>query len=217
VELLKPYAAEDRCSNWFQNENSLQYSGANLIVKRVTMVVKNDSKYFPLNQFLSRSSKKRVRLSFTEIEKILDAPLPESAKRGRSFWSNRARGGVQAAAWLEAGFRVADVDLIGRVVVFRRPILRYSVRREGNEIRWDAGMVRAFRAYLGVNQAEMAEMLGVRQQTVSEWETAAYTPTRSRSKYLTLVAEQRGFYLGGGEQEISAQSILDIDKDDETV
>jgi predicted DNA-binding protein (UPF0251 family) len=181
------------------------------------MVVKNDSKYFPLYQYLCRSSQKSIQLSFVEIEKILDAALPESAKRGRSFWSNRTRGGVQAAAWLEAGFRVAVVDLVGQVVVFRRPILRYRVHREGNEIRWDADMVRAFRAYLGINQAEMAEMLGVRQQTVSEWETSAYTPTRSRSKYLTLVAEQRGFYLGGGEQEISTQSWLDIDSDDVTV
>ncbi len=181
------------------------------------MVVKTDSKYFPLYQYLGRSSKKRIQLSFIEIENVLDAPLPESAKKGRSFWSNRARGGVQAAAWLETGFRVANVDLVKKVIVFHRPTLRYKVHRDGDEIRWDADMIRAFRAYLGVSQARMADMLGVRQQTVSEWETSAYTPTRSRSKHLTMVAEQRGFYLGMGEKEMFPQSNLRIDKDDDTV
>ncbi len=181
------------------------------------MVVKNGSKYFPLYQYLSHVAKKSIQLSFVEIEQILDAPLPDSAGKGRSFWSNRAQGGVQAAAWLDAGFLVANVDLTKQTVVFRRPLVRYTVHRDGDEIRWDADMIRAFRAYLGVNQAQMADMLGVRQQTVSEWETSAYTPTRSRSKFLTMVAEQRGFYLGGGEQEIVPHSAASIDKDNVTV
>lgn len=181
------------------------------------MVVKSGSKYFPLYQHLSRSTTESIKLSFAKIERIIDASLPDSARTSRSFWSNRSRGGVQAAAWLEADFRVEHVDFVEGYVVFQRSLLRYTVRREGDDVRWDAEMIRAFRAHLGINQQEMAEILGVRQQTVSEWETSAYEPTRSRSKHLTMVAEQRGFYLGGGEHGILSRPKNDIDKDDETV
>ena len=36
----------------------------------------------------------------------------------------------------------------------------------------------------------------MRQQTVSEWETGVYAPTRATSKFLTLVAERAGFNFG---------------------
>jgi DNA-binding transcriptional regulator YiaG len=39
----------------------------------------------------------------------------------------------------------------------------------------------------------MAEELGVRQQTISEWETGMYRPRRAMSKYLTIIAERVGF------------------------
>ncbi len=181
------------------------------------MAVKAGLKYFPLHQHLKCLPDERIKISFTEIERILDAALPDSAYRSRSFWGNRVRGGIQAAAWLEANYRVVDIDLVQGYVVFQRPLVRYTVRREGADVRWDADMIRALRAYLGVNQQEMAEILGVRQQTVSEWENSAYTPTRSRSKHLTMVAEQKEFYLGGGEQDVIIRPIGDIDKEDATV
>jgi len=181
------------------------------------MAVRADSKYFPLYQHLKSLSVESVKISFTEIEQILDAALPGSAYRSRSFWSNRVRGGVQAAAWLDANYQVGDIDLDQGYVVFQQPLVRYTVRREGAEVRWDADMIRALRMYLGVNQQEMAEILGVRQQTVSEWENSAYAPTRSRSKHLTMVAEQKDFYLGGGEQGVLIRPNRGVDRDDETV
>jgi DNA-binding XRE family transcriptional regulator len=45
-------------------------------------------------------------------------------------------------------------------------------------------------------QAELAEKLGMRQQTISEWETGMYEPKRSTSKFLTMFAEQAGFQYG---------------------
>jgi DNA-binding transcriptional regulator YiaG len=39
----------------------------------------------------------------------------------------------------------------------------------------------------------MAKQLGIRQQTVSEWEKGKYTPTKASAKYLTLVAEKAAF------------------------
>ena len=157
------------------------------------MTVKPGSKYFPLLAHLRRSQAHELTLGFAEIEALLDEPLPPSAYSKRAFWSNRRRGGHQSAAWLEAGYRVAEADLKGRRVTFTPARVRYNVQRARGEVRWTGNMIRALRQHLQASQEEMAEMLGVRQQTVSEWETEAYAPTRARSKHLTLVAESSEF------------------------
>lgn len=99
---------------------------------------------------------------------------------------------------MAAGYHVAEVNFEAGYVAFKRPRLEYTVEHREGETIWDAELVRALRAHLGVNQAGLAEILGVRQQTVSEWETGAYAPTRARSKHLTLVAERADFPLGEG-------------------
>ena len=58
---------------------------------------------------------------------------------------------------------------------------------------WDAEAVRALRAHLGATQGELAGELGVRQQTVSEWETNAYQPRGASARLLSMVAEQAEF------------------------
>ena len=64
---------------------------------------------------------------------------------------------------------------------------------------WDAGSVRALRQHMELTQDGLAEELGVRQQTVSEWETGAYRPRGASERLLTLVAERAGFdYDSGG-------------------
>jgi DNA-binding transcriptional regulator YiaG len=57
-------------------------------------------------------------------------------------------------------------------------------------------MIKALRGHMGLNQAQLAESLGVRQQTVSEWENGLYEPSRATSKYLMLVAERADFSYG---------------------
>jgi DNA-binding transcriptional regulator YiaG len=60
----------------------------------------------------------------------------------------------------------------------------------------------ALRSHLGLNQAGLAEALGVRQQTISEWESGRYEPSRARSKHLSLIAEGAGFrYLAHEDQD----------------
>lgn len=58
---------------------------------------------------------------------------------------------------------------------------------------WDSKKVKKFRKCLGRTQAELAEDLGVRQQTVSEWETGLYTPRGASAKLLGMLAERAGF------------------------
>jgi len=64
---------------------------------------------------------------------------------------------------------------------------------------WDAGKVRALRRHLEMTQDEMAEELGTRQQTISEWETGMYRPRGLSERLLSMVAERAGFeYEAGG-------------------
>ncbi len=60
-------------------------------------------------------------------------------------------------------------------------------------IDWDAEEIKALRTHMGLSQVDLAQELGVRQQTISEWETGLYKPRRSTAKYLTMVAERVGF------------------------
>ncbi len=66
-------------------------------------------------------------------------------------------------------------------------------RRVEYVVEWDAERIKALRDHLGMTQQQLAEELGVRQQTISEWEVGMYAPRRSTSKYLSLIAERAGF------------------------
>lgn len=62
---------------------------------------------------------------------------------------------------------------------------------------WTAETIGALRASLGMTQAEFARTLGVRQQTVSEWETGRYLPRGASARMLSMLAEQRAPYDPG--------------------
>ena len=64
---------------------------------------------------------------------------------------------------------------------------------------WDAGRVKALRRHLGLSQEQLAQEMGTRQQTISEWETGLYRPRGLSERLLSLVAERAGFdYDAGG-------------------
>ena len=58
---------------------------------------------------------------------------------------------------------------------------------------WDAGQVRALRQHLRLTQAALSDELGVRQQTVSDWETGVYQPRGASARLLSLLAEGAAF------------------------
>jgi DNA-binding transcriptional regulator YiaG len=53
--------------------------------------------------------------------------------------------------------------------------------------------VQALRQHLGLTQRELAERLGIRQQTVSEWETGMYKPRGASITLLSIIAERAKF------------------------
>jgi DNA-binding transcriptional regulator YiaG len=61
------------------------------------------------------------------------------------------------------------------------------------KVDWDGQQVRALRQHLKLTQAKLADELGTRQQTISEWEIGMYKPRGTSATLLTLVAERSGF------------------------
>ncbi len=153
------------------------------------------SKYQPLQDHLRRVNQPEVILSFAEIERLMGEPLPASARDRKAWWSNRS-GGLQARAWMEADYLVESVDLTQTTVTFRKPPTIYTVERDGDIVLWNGELIKAFRRHLKLSQTEFADLLGVHQATVSQWENHAYLPTTATSKYLSLVAERSNFSYG---------------------
>lgn len=63
----------------------------------------------------------------------------------------------------------------------------------GKKPQWDADSVKALRLHMELTQTELADVLGVRQQTVSEWETGAYQPRGASGTLLGRVADDAGY------------------------
>ncbi len=158
--------------------------------------MKGSSKYQPLFDYLRQCDRQEVTLTFAEIERIVGQPLPSSARSRKAWWSNRKQGGVQARAWIDADFLAEVVDLAAEQVTFRKPPNTYTVERQGDTVLWNGTLIKAFRRHLNLSQIEFAELLGVHQATVSQWENQVYEPTLATSKYLSIVAEQAGFTYG---------------------
>lgn len=64
--------------------------------------------------------------------------------------------------------------------------------------KWDKERIQALRQHLGLTQQEMAEELGTRQQTISEWETGLYQPRGASATLLFMIAEKAGFKYEAG-------------------
>ena len=64
---------------------------------------------------------------------------------------------------------------------------------KANRLQWDSKHIRALRHHLGLTQRELADRLGTRQQTISEWETGMYKPRGASITLLSIVAERISF------------------------
>lgn len=72
-------------------------------------------------------------------------------------------------------------------------------RRRRRDESWDADSIRRLREHVGLTQAQLADELNTRQQTISEWERGAYRPRGPAARLLTRVAEDVAFpYDAGG-------------------
>ncbi|BAZ16125.1 XRE family transcriptional regulator [Calothrix sp. NIES-4071] len=148
-----------------------------------------ESKYQPLQEYLENSNAAETTLTFTEIEEIIGNTLPDSARTKKQWWGNRNKGALQADSWMKAGYVVKKINLDEKKVTFGKPVTTYKVEPVKDTVKWNSESIKALRQKMGLTQSEFAMELGVRQQTVSEWENGVYEPRRMASKYLSKVAE----------------------------
>jgi hypothetical protein len=80
-------------------------------------------KYLPLEEWFREqpATTKQIELTFDEVEAILGGPLPKSATRLMTWWTN-VQPKIQShrTAWLNNGWVVAEFDLGARRVKFIR-------------------------------------------------------------------------------------------------
>ncbi|PZV15363.1 MAG: transcriptional regulator [Leptolyngbya sp.] len=160
------------------------------------MSIKPGSKYYPLFEYLQRCNQEETTLTFPAIEALMGCSLPASARRKKNWWSNRdSSSALQASAWINAGYQIESVDLAQQTVTFHKFQAQYNIQQKDGEIVWKQDAIQALRKYMGLTQAQFAQELGVRRQTVSEWENGVYDPDRSTSKFLELIAKQSDFQV----------------------
>lgn len=79
-----------------------------------------DSRYAPLAVWLQNQESNRIFLSFEEIEAIIQDALPTSARKHRNWWANDTVSHSQSQQWIEAGWRVSNVNISEERVIFSR-------------------------------------------------------------------------------------------------
>lgn len=94
------------------------------------------SKYQPLGDFLAARETTPWRATFAGIEAVIGGSLPDSAREANWWWANtRNRNRTQAKAWMDAGWKTANVNRRRETVEFHRvasaatPALRASSRQ----------------------------------------------------------------------------------------
>ena len=67
-------------------------------------------KYLELRKYLAKSNQPVIKLSFTDIEKIIHGELPPTAYNNSTWWANDTKGHVQSISWLDAGYKTSSVS-----------------------------------------------------------------------------------------------------------
>ena len=79
-------------------------------------------KYKPLYEYLVKMRQKGRtywHTYFNEVELIIGAPLPTSARTQRMFWSNLRQPGRASTAWFTAGWKASNVDMKAETLIFQ--------------------------------------------------------------------------------------------------
>lgn len=116
-ELIEEYKPEWNSTigkriNNYQTKNSRVFDN-----KKDVKNMSEKQKYEPLKDYLMNCKSDNVKLSYQDIEKIIEKPLPNSAYKHREWW---AKGGhSHADAWLDAGWKVKEVNF-GKYIIFEK-------------------------------------------------------------------------------------------------
>lgn len=88
-------------------------------------------KYTGIARHLIRNESDSTTLSFADVERLIGASLPDSARRHRAWWGNDRKSHSQASGWLGVGWQVKSAHLPEERVVFQRMASRVAQSRSG--------------------------------------------------------------------------------------
>lgn len=114
-ELIQLYKPEWNSTSGKQTNKSNIKIKRGLNSNKEVKTVSQTIKYEPIKDYLMNCQSEKIQLSYQEIEKIIEKPLPDSAYKYREWWANG--GHSQADAWLDAGWKVEQANL-GEYIVF---------------------------------------------------------------------------------------------------
>jgi hypothetical protein len=76
--------------------------------------------YTPLRHYLETIESSEWKATFCDIEHVLCASLPSSARKHNAWWSNTTIGHTHARTWLNSGWKTANVNIEREMVTFLR-------------------------------------------------------------------------------------------------
>ena len=97
---------------------NLENGGTN-VTKESPNLPAGSKKYRFLSEYLYESNQTRVKLTYAEIESILQFDLPDSASTHRAFWANTTSHSI-ALSWLSVNYSVVEANLNERYIVFEK-------------------------------------------------------------------------------------------------
>ena len=92
-------------------------------------------KYALLGRYLYGLTTNRWEVAFRDVETVIGAPLPRSAREHHDAWWANDGSHVQARAWMDVGSKTRDVDFQREVISFYRegtPVVRSESGRPRN-------------------------------------------------------------------------------------
>jgi hypothetical protein len=88
----------------------------------IEQVEPQDSRYTPLTDYLhnQKGDVNRLSLTFDEIEDIIGAKLPDSARHHRVWWANDTSSLRHSSSWLDADWKTTNINMNEGTIVFAR-------------------------------------------------------------------------------------------------
>ena len=78
------------------------------------------SKYELLANYLGKEDRDMIRMTFDEVEQVIQGELPPSAWKHQAWWSNSESHSHARHGWLYAGYKTSKVNLDAKELIFFR-------------------------------------------------------------------------------------------------
>ena len=98
------------------------------------------SKFNKLKEVLEKLTAAEWRVTFNELQKLIDVELPASAWKYPGWWSNNPSNNSMTKIWLQEGWYTEQVDIDGQTIVFKR-------EQDGNSTEGQSGMAEEMANY----------------------------------------------------------------------